>query len=423
MNRAASDLSLPSRTSPRHDILDESTDRAGASGASRRRGRRRQIERRHRHPYGDSSRFAAGFGRHFTRSLAAAGGGDGFSGRGDGAAAVAVHASWNKAVAAQDFSILGWREVPTRPGNSGRDCGVDDAGDPAGPVDGRAPGTLSRMRNRGCIWRASTSSAADAQGYVCSLSSSSIIYKAMCAARLLPEFYPDLADERFVTPFALFHQRYATNVAPSWDRAQPFRILGHNGEINTIWGNRARMTARAATLPDELQPIFTPSGSDSTSLDEVIELLARNGRTVAEAVRMVMPPADTGRHSAFLAYHGDCIEPWDGPAAVSFTDGHLIGAALDRNGLRPCRFFVTEDQSDRCGVGSGAGRSRSRERSCIADGWGRGRCCWRIWRTTSSTRTTSCRRCSIEARRSTRRCWKRRRSIRPCRFRRSTPPN
>ncbi len=165
----------------------------------------------------------------------------------------------------------------------------------------------------------------------------------MCDARLLPEFYPDLADPRFVTPFALFHQRYATNVAPSWDRAQPFRILGHNGEINTIWGNRARMTARAATLPDELRPIFTPSGSDSTSLDEVIELLARNGRTVAEAVRMVMPPGDTGRHSAFLAYHGDCIEPWDGPAAVSFTDGHLIGAALDRNGLRPCRFFVTED--------------------------------------------------------------------------------
>jgi glutamate synthase (NADPH/NADH) large chain len=165
----------------------------------------------------------------------------------------------------------------------------------------------------------------------------------MCDARLLPEFFPDLADPRFVTPFALFHQRYATNVAPSWDRAQPFRILGHNGEINTVWGNRARMTARAATLPDELRPIFTPSGSDSTSLDEVIELLARNGRTVAEAVRMVMPPADTGRHSAFLAYHGDCIEPWDGPAAVSFTDGHLIGAALDRNGLRPCRFFVTED--------------------------------------------------------------------------------
>ncbi len=166
----------------------------------------------------------------------------------------------------------------------------------------------------------------------------------MCAGRLLPEFYPDLADPRFVTPFALFHQRYATNVAPSWDRAQPLRVLGHNGEINTIWGNRARMTARAATLHDDLRPIFTPSGSDSTSLDEIIELLARNGRTVAESVRMVIPPAPGGRHSAFLAYHGDCIEPWDGPAAVAFTDGHLIGAALDRNGLRPCRFFVTEDQ-------------------------------------------------------------------------------
>jgi glutamate synthase (NADPH/NADH) large chain len=257
------------------------------------------------------------------------------------AAAIAEH-ELEQAIAAQGFSILGWRDVPTRPEILGeiarstlpviRQVLLTDA----------TPGTYQE-RDRRLYLARKQFERSGAQGYVCSLSSSSIIYKAMCAARLLPEFYPDLADERFVTPFALFHQRYATNVAPSWDRAQPFRILGHNGEINTIWGNRARMTARAATLPDDLRPIFTPSGSDSTSLDEVIELLARNGRTVAEAVRMVMPPGDTGRHSAFLAYHGDCIEPWDGPAAVSFTDGHLIGAALDRNGLRPCRFFVTED--------------------------------------------------------------------------------
>jgi len=103
------------------------------------------------------------------------------------------------------------------------------------------------------------------------------------------------------------------------------------------------MTAEGSHAADDLRPIFTPSGSDSTSLDEVIELLARNGRTVAEAVRMVMPPGDTGRHSAFLAYHGDCIEPWTGRQRCRLTDGHLIGAALDRNGLRPCRFFVTED--------------------------------------------------------------------------------
>jgi glutamate synthase domain-containing protein 2/glutamate synthase domain-containing protein 1/glutamate synthase domain-containing protein 3 len=248
------------------------------------------------------------------------------------------------AVAARGFTVLGWRAVPTRPEILG------EIAHSTLPVirqilltDAAAPSAGYPDRDRRLYLARKQFERAGTHGYICSLSSSSIIYKAMCDARLLPEFYPDLADERYRTPFALFHQRYATNVAPSWDRAQPFRILGHNGEINTIWGNRARMTARAATLPDELRPIFTPSGSDSTSLDEVIELLARNGRTVAEAVRMVMPPAGTGRHSAFLDYSGDCIEPWDGPAAVAFTDGHLIGAALDRNGLRPCRFFVTED--------------------------------------------------------------------------------
>ncbi|MGC2580714.1 MAG: glutamate synthase central domain-containing protein, partial [Acidobacteriaceae bacterium] len=262
----------------------------------------------------------------------------------DAVASAAAVREIEQAIVARNCTILGWRTVPTRPEILGeialstlpviRQVLLTDVTTDARPsqdLDRRLYLARKQFERSGAL------------GYVCSLSSSSVIYKAMCDARLLPEFYPDLADPRFVTPFALFHQRYATNVAPSWDRAQPFRILGHNGEINTIWGNRARMTARAATLPDELRPIFTPSGSDSTSLDEVIELLARNGRNVAEAVRMVMPPADTGRHSAFLTYHGDCIEPWDGPAAVSFTDGHLIGAALDRNGLRPCRFFVTED--------------------------------------------------------------------------------
>lgn len=259
------------------------------------------------------------------------------------AASVAVRAL-ETAVTGYKFTILGWRDVPTRPEILG-DIALSTLPvirqllltDPASTAKDYAALDRRLYLARKQFERSGT------EGYVCSLSSSSVIYKAMCSAHLLPEFYPDLADPRFVTPFALFHQRYATNVAPSWDRAQPFRVLGHNGEINTIWGNRARMTARAATLPDDLRPIFTPSGSDSTSLDEIIELLARNGRTVAEAVRMVMPPAGGGRHSAFLEYNGDCIEPWDGPAAVSFTDGHIIGAALDRNGLRPCRFFVTED--------------------------------------------------------------------------------
>jgi glutamate synthase domain-containing protein 2/glutamate synthase domain-containing protein 1/glutamate synthase domain-containing protein 3 len=180
-------------------------------------------------------------------------------------------------------------------------------------------------------------------GYVSSISSSTIIYKALCAGRLMPQFYPDLANPGFVTPFAIFHQRYATNVLPSWDRAQPCRTLAHNGEINTIWGNRSRMEARAATFSLDLHPVLTKGGSDSTSLDEVVELLAMNGRTVAEALRMLVPPANHGNQSSFLQYTGDCVEPWDGPAALAFADGRQVGAILDRNGLRPCRFAVDED--------------------------------------------------------------------------------
>lgn len=253
----------------------------------------------------------------------------------------------------QQLEVLGWREVPTRPDVLGeialstmpviRQVLITPvyASTPKEELDRRAYLARKEFERSG------------ASGYICSLGFSTIVYKSMCAGRLLPSFFPDLANPRYTTSFAVFHQRFATNVAPSWDRAQPFRMIGHNGEINTIWGNRARMDARSATLPDELKPIFSPGGSDSTSLDEAIEMLSRNGRTVAEAVRMLLPPAVTPKDSAFLVYNGDCVEPWDGPAAVVFTDGHLVGAALDRNGLRPCRFFLTDD--DLVIVGSEAG--------------------------------------------------------------------
>src|SRR3984885_6213643 len=245
-----------------------------------------------------------------------------------------------QALAAQELQVLAWRVVPT--------C-EDVLGEIALssiPVIRQVLVTASEpahFERRLYLARKQFEREAGAAGYVCSLSSCSVIYKAMCAGRLLSEFYPDLADPGYVTPFAIFHQRYATNVAPSWDRAQPLRTLAHNGEINTVWGNRGRMDARAATIPAECHPILTPDGSDSTSLDEVVELLARNGRSVAEAVRMLLPPAGRQRESAFLRYHADCVEPWDGPAALAFADGHLVGVALDRNGLRPCRFFLTED--------------------------------------------------------------------------------
>lgn len=179
-------------------------------------------------------------------------------------------------------------------------------------------------------------------GYICSLSTKTLVYKAMCSGSLLPSFYPDLNSPDYVTNFAIFHQRYATNTLPAWHRAQPGRSLAHNGEINTVWGNRARMAAREATLPVECKPILTVGGTDSTSLDETIELISRNGRTLPEAVRMLLPPPLEQRpDSPFLRYHLDCAEPWDGPAAISFSDGDVVGAALDRNGLRPCRFVIT----------------------------------------------------------------------------------
>ena len=258
------------------------------------------------------------------------------------------------ALGAQQIDILAWRPVPICPQILGSiaastlpniwhvlltpaESSTSSAADPAAPDP-----AIDTFDRRLYLARKQFERSA-VPGYIASISASTIIYKALCAGRLLPQFYPDLADPAFVTPFAIFHQRYATNVLPSWDRAQPCRTLAHNGEINTIWGNRARMDARAATLSLDLHPVLSVGGSDSTSLDEVVELLSMNGRTVAEALRMLVPPANPGNISSFLQYTGDIVEPWDGPAALAFADGRQVGAILDRNGLRPCRFAVDED--------------------------------------------------------------------------------
>ena len=259
------------------------------------------------------------------------------------------HTALEQALAAQNFEVLAWREVPIRPEILG-EIALSTM-----PVIRHVLLTTAdpaKVERRLYLARKAFERAG-APGYLCSLSARTLIYKSMCSGRDLPAFYPDLADPRYTTPFAIFHQRYATNVAPSWDRAQPLRILSHNGEINTVWGNRARMDARAKTIAEELQPMFSPLGSDSTSLDEMVELLSHNGRTVAEAVRLLLPPAQRQATSAFFRYNEDSVEHWDGPAAIAFTDGRMVGAALDRNGLRPCRFFVTDD--DLVVVGSEAG--------------------------------------------------------------------
>ncbi|HEY8589990.1 MAG TPA: glutamate synthase large subunit, partial [Naasia sp.] len=192
--------------------------------------------------------------------------------------------------------------------------------------------------------------------YFPSLSSRTLVYKGMVTTLQLEPFYPDLSDERFTTRLALVHSRYSTNTFPSWPLAQPFRMIAHNGEINTIQGNRNWMRARQSQLESELLgeldpllPIVTPGASDSASFDEVVELLSLTGRSLPHAVMMMVPEAwenndamDPARR-AFYEYHSFLMEPWDGPAAITFTDGSVVGATLDRNGLRPGRFLVTDD--------------------------------------------------------------------------------
>ena len=187
--------------------------------------------------------------------------------------------------------------------------------------------------------------------YVASLSFRTVTYKALCAATQLASFYPDLGDPQWAAPWVIFHQRFSTNTEPSWERAQPFRLLCHNGEINTIDGNVEWMEARARArgLEPELAPALDRSGSDSALLDNALELLVRAGLDVREAVTLLVPPAwqndprigDAQR--AMHRYHAMLAEPWDGPAGLVYSDGIVCGAALDRNGLRPLRVAVSDD--------------------------------------------------------------------------------
>jgi len=193
--------------------------------------------------------------------------------------------------------------------------------------------------------------------YFPSLSSRTFVYKGMLATRQLRGFFGDLSDARLETRLALVHSRFSTNTFPAWSLAHPFRLVAHNGEINTIRGNRSWMQAReallqSALLPGEIErifPVVTPGASDSASFDEVLELLHLGGRSLPHAVLMMIPEA-WERHEdmpaalrAFYEFHSCLLEPWDGPAAVTFTDGRLIGAVLDRNGLRPARYWVADD--------------------------------------------------------------------------------
>src|SRR5260370_25831151 len=191
--------------------------------------------------------------------------------------------------------------------------------------------------------------------YIVSLSRTTVVYKGLLAPNELARFYLDLADPRYTSAFAIFHQRYSTNTFPSWSLAQPFRLVAHNGEINTIQGNRNWMQAREASLVSphwgndfhDLLPIIQPGGSDSAQLDNMLELLTLVERDLLHSMQMLIPPAWehnpelTSSQRAWCEYHAGMIEPWDGPAALAFSDGRFVGAALDRNGLRPARYTLT----------------------------------------------------------------------------------
>jgi glutamate synthase domain-containing protein 2/glutamate synthase domain-containing protein 1/glutamate synthase domain-containing protein 3 len=191
--------------------------------------------------------------------------------------------------------------------------------------------------------------------YIVSFSRSTIIYKGLLAPNELARFYLDLADPRYTSAFAIFHQRYSTNTLPSWPLAQPMRLLAHNGEINTLMGNRNWMQARERALFSplwggklrDLLPVIQEGSSDSGELDNVLELLTLSGRDLLHSLQMLIPPAweqDGALDSeqrAWCEYHAGLTEPWDGPAALMFSDGSVVGAALDRNGLRPARYTLT----------------------------------------------------------------------------------
>ena len=256
----------------------------------------------------------------------------------------------------EGLRVVAWRDVPTTPdlvGDMARACMpvfrqvvvVDDAGEASG---------LDLERMAFCLRKRAEN---DAEVYLPSLSCRTLVYKGMLTTGQLEPFFPDLTDERFATELAIVHSRFSTNTFPSWPLAHPFRLIAHNGEINTVKGNRNWMRARESQLssdiiPGDLQrlyPICSNDASDSASFDEVLELIHLGGRSLPHAVLMMIPEAwenhaemDPARR-AFYEFHSTFMEPWDGPACVTFTDGTLIGAVLDRNGLRPGRYWVTDD--------------------------------------------------------------------------------
>ena len=258
--------------------------------------------------------------------------------------------------ASEGFKVLGWRDVPTDDSMIGatakrvepafRQLFLAGAGEPWRDIE---------LERRLFILRKRIEH--ETGTYFPSLSCRTLVYKGMLTTPQLTEFFPDLEDHRLESALALVHSRFSTNTFPSWPLAHPYRFIAHNGEINTLQGNRNWMRAREALLESDLLPgdlerifpICTPGASDTASFDEALELLHLGGRSLPHAVLMMIPEAWENHDSmsaerrAFYQFHASVMEPWDGPASIAFTDGTVIGAVLDRNGLRPSRYWVTDE--------------------------------------------------------------------------------
>jgi len=278
----------------------------------------------------------------------------------DGESATAGRQIVESAAAAAGVSVLGWRSTPVDTSVLGRIAAETRPeiaqlflGRPDDQDEAAFERTLMLLRKT-AERRAVESGLRDF--YVASCSCRTIVYKGFCLPEDLAAFYLDLQQPEFTSAIGLFHQRYSTNTLPTWAMAQPFRFIAHNGEINTVQGNRNWMTARTPELayadgvgPEELSPVVSLTGSDSASFDNVVELLYHGDRSLPHALMMLVPepweqlPDMPAERHAFYDFHAGLLEQWDGPAAMAFTDGVLAGATLDRNGLRPLRYAITSD--------------------------------------------------------------------------------
>jgi len=268
-----------------------------------------------------------------------------------------------QAVEETGMKFIGWRDVPVDPTSLGRGARASQpfvrqafVSDPIGAHEAferRLYLARKIAENRVRDWAEGRA----IRFHLPSFSSRTLVYKGLMLAHQVPLFYKELNDPDLTSSLALVHQRYSTNTFPSWELAQPFRFLAHNGEINTLRGNINWMRAREATIESplygedirKLRPIITPGGSDSFALDNIVEMLTNCGRSLPHSLMMLIPEAWGEKYQmsqdkrGFYEYHSILMEPWDGPAAIAFTDGRIIGGCLDRNGLRPARYVVTTD--------------------------------------------------------------------------------